>query len=138
MAIQGKPNSSEFDDWLGNDLDTVTEDFELEEFPVLPLRDTVVYPHMVAPLFVGRDRSVKAIEAAMANNQRLVALAQRSEDLEEPDTADLYTLGTEVVVGRMLRMPDGSTSIWVQGQRRVQVQRFTQMHPYIAAEVTPV
>jgi ATP-dependent Lon protease len=138
MAIQGKSNSSEFDDWLGNDLDTVTEDFELEEFPVLPLRDTVVYPHMVAPLFVGRDRSVKAIEAAMANNQRLVALAQRSEDLEEPDTADLYTLGTEVVVGRMLRMPDGSTSIWVQGQRRVQVQRFTQMHPYIAAEVSPI
>ncbi|MHB9032403.1 MAG: endopeptidase La [Anaerolineae bacterium] len=138
MAKQVRPSPSEFDEWLGEDLELTTEDFEIEQFPVLPLRDTVVYPHMVAPLFVGRERSVKAIEAAMANNQRLVALAQKDEELEEPDPSDLYTTGTEVVVGRMLRMPDGSTSIWVQGQRRVLVQRFTQLNPYIAVEVTPV
>ncbi|MCE5257435.1 MAG: endopeptidase La [Chloroflexi bacterium] len=138
MAKQVKPSQSEFDEWLGEDLAITTEDFDIEEFPVLPLRDTVVYPHMVAPLFVGRERSVKAIEAAMANNQRLVALAQLDEELEEPEPHDLYVIGTEVVVGRMLRMPDGTISIWVQGQRRVKVQRFTQQNPYLAVEVTPV
>ncbi len=138
MASQLSADPSEFDEWLGEDFESITEDFDVEEFPVLPLRDTVIYPHMVAPLFVGRDRSVKSIEAAMAGNQRIVAIAQHDEDMEEPGSDDLYTTGTEVYIGRMLRMPDGTTSIWVQGQRRVQVMRYTQMRPHIAAEVTPL
>ncbi|MHB1296439.1 MAG: endopeptidase La [Anaerolineae bacterium] len=138
MANQIFTDPSDFDDWLGEGFETTSEDFDLEEFPVLPLRDTVIYPHMVAPLFVGRDRSTKAIEAAMAGNHRLVAVAQRDEDSQEPNAEDLFEVGTEVVIGRMLRMPDGTTSIWVQGQRRVKVLQYTQMQPYITAEVSPL
>ncbi|MHB0856598.1 MAG: endopeptidase La [Anaerolineae bacterium] len=138
MANQIFADPSDFDDWLGEGFETISEDFDLEEFPVLPLRDTVIYPHMVAPLFVGRDRSTKAIEAAMAGNHRLVAMAQRDEDSQEPTSEDLYEVGTEVVIGRMLRMPDGTTSIWVQGQRRVKVLQYTQMQPFITAEVSPL
>jgi ATP-dependent Lon protease len=138
MAKQIFTDPSEFDDWLGEDFEYTSEDFDVDEFAVLPLRDTVVFPHMVAPLFVGRDRSVRAIEGAMADNQRLVVIAQRDEEDDEPDGTDLYTIGTEVVIGRKLRMPDGTTSVWVQGQRRVQVLRYTQVQPYLRAEVTPV
>ena len=138
MANQILPNPSDFDGWLGEDFESITEDFDKEEFPVLPLRDTVIYPHMVAPLFVGRDRSLKAIEAAMEDNQRLVVIAQRDEELQDPGTDDLFAIGTEVVVGRKLHMPDGTTSIWVQGQRRVQVEQYAQMQPYIVAEVSPL
>jgi len=138
MAKQTFTDPSEFDDWLGEDFDYTSEDFDVDEFAVLPLRDTVVFPHMVAPLFVGRDRSVRAIEAAMTDNQRLVVIAQRDEESEEPNGSDLYSIGTEVVIGRKLRMPDGTTSVWVQGQRRVQVLRYTQAQPYLRAEVTPV
>ena len=138
MAKQIFTDPSEFDDWLGEDFEYTSEDFDVDEFAVLPLRDTVVFPHMVAPLFVGRDRSVRAIEAAMAENQRLVVIAQRDEEKEEPSGSDLYSIGTEVVIGRKLRMPDGTTSVWVQGQRRVQVLRYTQVQPFLRAEVTPV
>ena len=138
MANRMATNPSEFSNWLGEDFESITEDFDIEEFPVLPLRDTVIYPHMVAPLFVGRDRSLKAVEAAIVGDQRLVVIAQRDAEMEDPGGDDLYILGTEVVVGRKLHMPDGTTSIWVQGQRRVKLVRYTQMQPYMVAEVSPV
>ena len=138
MANRIASNPSEFNGWLGEDFESITDDFDVEEFPVLPLRDTVIYPHMVAPLFVGRDRSLKAVEAALAGDQRLVVIAQRGEEMEDPGGDDLYPVGTEVVIGRKLHMPDGTTSIWVQGQRRVKLVRYTQMQPYMAAEVSPV
>ncbi len=138
MAQQFMTNPQEFDQWLGEDFPSTSEDFDTEQFPVLPLRDTVIYPHMVAPLFVGRERSLKAVEAAMANAQRLVVIAQRDEENQDPTADDLYTIGTEVVIGRKLHMPDGTTNIWVQGQRRVRVLRYIQMQPYIIAEVTPI
>jgi ATP-dependent Lon protease len=65
----------------------------------------------------------------LAGNKRLVVIAQRDEEVEDPETDDLYTIGTEVVIGRKLRMPDGTTSIWVQGQRRVQVVEYPQSQP---------
>jgi len=139
MATQIYDTSAGFDDWVDEkELAIQSEDFEVEEFPVLPLRDTVLYPHMVAPLFVGRERSIRAVEAAMEHGNRLVCLAQRDEDTEEPAAEDLYTVGTEVIVARKLRMPDGSINIWVQGQRRVQVEQFLQAEPYLTAEVSPV
>lgn len=138
MANQIFTDPNEFDNWLGEDFEADSEDFDEEDLPVLPLRDTVIYPQMMAPLLVGRERSLNAIEAALASHKRLVVIAQRDEEIEDPETDDLYTIGTEVVIGRKLRMPDGTTSIWVQGQRRVQVVEFTQSQPYITAAVTPV
>ena len=137
MANQFLTDPSEFNSWLGDDFELPSRDFDIEEFPVLPLRDSVIYPHMVVPLLVGRDRSLKAVEAAIESDRRLVVVAQRDE-IEDPAPESLYTVGTEVVIGRKLRMPDGTTSIWVQGQRRVRVLAFTGAQPYITAEVTPL
>lgn len=139
MGSQIRAHPSGFDDWLGEDSVSVGEVPDVEELPVLPLRDAVMYPHMAAPIFVGREPSMKAIEAAMGEgSHRLVLVAQREEATEEPDVADLYSVGTEAVIVRKLRMPDGTTSLWVQGQRRMQVLEYTQMRPYIAAQVEPL
>ena len=142
MVHQVYDDSSAFDDWLTEELlgsdDKLAEDQEKREYPVLPLRDSVLYPHAMAPLVVGRERSMAAVEAAMAADQRIVAIAQRDDEVQDPDIADLYTVGTEVIIRRKLRMPDGTSSIWVQGQRRVRVNRFTQARPYIVAEVVPM
>ena len=105
------------------------------ELPLLPVRDTVVFPRMLTPLFVGRDRSVLALEAALAEKSQLVVVTQRDPDLEDPQADDLYTIGTEVIVGRMLRMPDGSTNILAQGHQRVKIVEFTQENPYLRAVV---
>jgi len=139
MGNQDLDYPGAFDDWLGPDSELAPEGPATEELPVLPLRDTVMYPHMAAPLFVGREPSMKAVEEAMRQeSQRLVLVAQRDEATQEPGAADLYPVGTEAVIVRKLRMPDGTTSLWVQGQRRVRVVRYTQMRPYIAAEVEPL
>ena len=108
------------------------------ELPVLPARDTVIFPHMVAPLFVGREKSIRAVEAAMARDQRIAVFAQRDEDVQEPGIDDLYPIGTEVLIGRMLRMPDGTTSVWVQGRRRIRMLGFTGQNPCITARVETI
>lgn len=112
--------------------DLIPIDFEETEveLPLLPVRDTVVFPRMLTPLFVGRDRSIKALEAALINKNQLVVVTQRDADLEDPAPEDLYMIGTEVVVGRMLRMPDGSTNILAQGYYRVEIVDYIQLDPY--------
>jgi ATP-dependent Lon protease len=127
---------SGFDDWLADDF--ISEDDELDELPVLPLRDSVLFPHMMAPLLVGRESSLKAVEAALEGDRRLVAVAQRDEDVDEPQSDELYTVGTEIAIGRKLRMPDGTVSIWVQGRRRVRIARVIQEDPFMVAQVTPL
>ncbi|MFN8523369.1 MAG: endopeptidase La [Chloroflexota bacterium] len=91
------------------------------DLPVLPVRDTVLFPHVVTPLYIDRDRSLRAIEEAMGTGRTLLVLAQRDPDVQRPRPEDLYEVGTEAIVGRVLKMPDGSTSALVQGQRRVRV-----------------
>jgi ATP-dependent Lon protease len=131
-------DENDFDSWLGDEDGPPEEPFDTREMPVLPLRDAVLYPHMMVPLLVGRERSMNAVLAALEGDHHLVAIAQRDDDVSEPDIADLYTAGTEVIVRRKLHMPDGTTSVWVQGQRRVRVTDFTQNQPYIVARVTPI
>jgi ATP-dependent Lon protease len=109
------------------------DDDGLIECPLLPLRDMVLFPHMVTPLFVGREKSLAAINAAHANNQTLLAVTQINADIEEPGPDDWYPVGVEVAVGRMLRMPDSSTSVLAQGRRRIQIVSVTQMEPYYLA-----
>ncbi|GAB4409486.1 MAG: endopeptidase La [Anaerolineae bacterium] len=111
-----------------------TDEMEVE-LPVLPVRDTVVFPRMLTPLFVGRDRSVLALEAALVEKSQLVVVTQRDADQEDPQPEDLYSIGTEVVIGRMLRMPDGSTNILAQGHQRVKIIEFTQEQPYLRVRV---
>ncbi|HSR31392.1 MAG TPA: endopeptidase La [Anaerolineae bacterium] len=109
-----------------------------EDLPLLPLRDTVVFPHMMTPLMVGRDRSMKALEAATSGDELMVVVAQRDPEVEEPGLEDLYTIGVELVVGRSLRMPDGTTNILGQGRRRVEILGLSQTRPYIRATVRPL
>jgi ATP-dependent Lon protease len=110
----------------------------LIECPVLPLRDLVIYPHMVAPVFVGREASLLAIEEAQLDNHTLIALTQRDAAIDNPKLADFLTIGVEVAVGRLLSMPDGSSSALAQGRRRVEVVEFTQQEPFMVARVRPL
>ncbi len=108
---------------------------DIIDAPLLPVRDTVLFPHMVSPLFVGRDRSIKAIEAAQARHESMIVVVQRDPDNEDPHPEDFYTIGTEVLVGRSLRMPDGTTSVLAQGQRRAEILEFVQTDPYYRVKV---
>jgi ATP-dependent Lon protease len=108
------------------------------EAPLLALRDMVMFPRMVTPLFVGRDRSVEAIEVANERGEPLITVAQRDADVAEPGPEDLFTFGTEVLVGRTLRMPDGTISMMGQGIGRVQVVEYLSVTPYIRVRALPV
>lgn len=120
------------------DEETVYEEPEIIEAPLIPLRDTVVYPHMVAPLFVGRDRSLRALEAALSTDNIIIVSTQRDPEVEEPAPEELYDIGTEVILGRALRMPDGTTNALGQGQRRVRILEILQTTPYIRVRAMPI
>ena len=98
----------------------------------------VMFPRMVTPLFVGRDRSIEAIEVANARGEPLITVAQRDTEVLEPGPEDLFTFGTEVDIGRTLRIPDGTISILSQGLQRVQVVEYVHLEPYIRVRALPV
>jgi ATP-dependent Lon protease len=118
-----------------NVLDQSTEAIEL---PLLPVRDTILFPRVAAPLFVSREKSIKAVEAAMGANQRIAVFAQKSVETQEPGLEDLFELGTEAAVGRLWRMPDQTTSVFVQGRRRLRLLKLTKTDPYLVAHVLPI
>ena len=104
--------------------------------PVLPLRDVVVYPHMVIPLFVGREKSIHALDLAMQGNKRIVLVAQKSAEMDDPKTDDIYAVGTLSNVLQLLRLPDGTVKVLVEGSQRVNIHRFTETHACFIAEVS--
>ncbi|MFH1086465.1 MAG: endopeptidase La [Chloroflexota bacterium] len=138
MAQLSPNDGGDFEEWLGEEFDAPNESLDHDLLAVLPLRDSVIFPGTVMPLLVGRERSMKAVEAAMAKSKRLIAITQRDEEVDEPEPEDLFGAGTEIVIGRRLRMPDGTVSILVQGQRRVHVERFAQVEPYLIAQVSAI
>ena len=108
--------------------------FDLQSFrelALVPLRDTVIYPHMVNPLSIGRDRSIRALEAAVAENVPVAIFLQRDPELADPGIDDLHAIGTEAIVGRTLRMPDGTTSVIAQGNARVKLIEIIQTEPFL-------
>ena len=118
------------DDALPLDSDDHSMDPLIRDLPVLPVRNTVLLPHMVAPLFIDREPALKAVEAAMAVDHTILIVAQRSEQISDPVPHDIYEMGTECVISRKLQMPDGATSVFVQGVRRFRIQRWTQRSPF--------
>jgi ATP-dependent Lon protease len=108
------------------------------EAAVMPLREVVVYPRMISPLFVGRDKTLWAIEEAHNSEQTILALTQIDTENENPGPEDFFPIGVEIAVGRLLSMPDGSNSTLVQARRRVEVVEFTQIDPYLRARVRPI
>ncbi|MFV2032173.1 MAG: LON peptidase substrate-binding domain-containing protein, partial [Gammaproteobacteria bacterium] len=101
--------------------------------PVLPLRDVVVYPHMVIPLFVGREKSILALEAAMADNKKILLLAQKNAEVDDPAQNDLYQIGTLSTILQMLKLPDGTIKVLVEGGERVLVDSILETNEYFSA-----
>ncbi|HXF86110.1 MAG TPA: endopeptidase La [Anaerolineales bacterium] len=101
------------------------------EAAVLPLRDLVIFPHMVSPIFVGREPSLLAVLEAQRKNQTVIGLTQRDPEQDRPGPDDFLPIGVEMAVGRLLQMPDGSHSALVQGRRRVEVVEFVRTDPYL-------
>src|SRR3954470_4904071 len=103
--------------------------------PVLPLKDTVVFPYIILPLSVGRDKSVLAVDRALSESRVIMLVAQRDAVTDNPGEADLFEVGTAAVIMRMLKLPDGRIRILVQGLARARVQHISQMEPYLQAKI---
>jgi ATP-dependent Lon protease len=95
-------------------------------FPVLPLRDIVVFPHMIVPLFVGREKSVKALEDVMKEDKQILLVTQKNASQDDPGPADIYTVGTLGTVLQLLKLPDGTVKVLVEGQQRARIMRFAE------------
>ena len=104
-----------------------------EVLPVLPLRDIVIFPFMIVPLFVQREKSIRAVDQALAENRMIMLVSQRDLDKEEPLSADLYEVGTVAVIMRMLKLPDGRIRILVQGLSRARVTHVEEGLPFLQA-----
>jgi ATP-dependent Lon protease len=107
-----------------------------EHLPVLPLRDIVIYPFMIVPLFVSREKSIRAVDEALGENRMIFLVSQRDLDKEEPAGEDLYTTGTVAVIMRMLKLPDGRIRILVQGLARARVEEIVDAGEYLKARLT--
>ncbi|MBV5309006.1 endopeptidase La [Chromatium okenii] len=109
-----------------------------QEVPVLPLRDVVVYPHMVIPLFVGRDKSIHALDGAMTTDKQILLVAQKSAEVDDPSVKDLYDIGTLANILQLLKLPDGTVKVLVEGHQRAVIQRFVTTDTSFSAIIKPL
>jgi ATP-dependent Lon protease len=108
------------------------------ELPLLPVRDIVIFPYMVLPLFVGRDLSIKAIEAALSSDRLIFLTTQKNQETEDPTSDDLHTIGTVGVIMLMLKLPDARIKILVQVLTKARIQEVTQSHPFFSVHIEPI
>ena len=108
---------------------------QLSAMPILPLRDVVVYPHMVIPLFVGREKSIQALEAAMDNDKQILLVAQKSAAQDEPTQEDLYEIGTVSSILQLLKLPDGTVKVLVEGNKRARIINYLGQEDYFTAQI---
>ena len=109
-----------------------------EEVAILPLRNTVLFPGVVIPITAGRDKSIQLIKDANKSNKIIGVVAQKDQNIENPSPADLYSLGTVAQILRVLKMPDGNTTVIIQGKRRFEIESITKEVPYLKASIKPV
>ncbi len=107
-------------------------------YPVLPLRDIVVFPHMIVPLFVGREKSVKALEAVMKDDRQILLASQRDAAQDDPSVDDIYTVGALANVLQLLKLPDGTVKVLVEGRSRAQITEFVENEAYFEASIEPI
>ena len=105
-------------------------------YPVLPLRDIVVFPHMIVPLFVGREKSVRALEDVMKEDKQILLVTQRNAAQDDPAATDIYNVGTVGTVLQLLKLPDGTVKVLVEGGQRAKIERFTDNEAFFVAEAT--
>ena len=115
-----------------------TKKSELQTIPVLPLRDVVVFPYMVMPLFVGRPRSIHSLDEAMNHGKQLLLVSQKQPELEEPDVEDLYDVGTIANIIQLLKLPDGTVKVLVEGQQRAQIYQLEDTGEHFQAQIKPI
>ncbi|AYA65122.1 MULTISPECIES: endopeptidase La [unclassified Alteromonas] len=108
------------------------------EIPVLALRDVVVYPHMVIPLFVGREKSIRCLEAAMENDKQIFLVAQKDASVDEPESDDIFQVGTLATILQLLKLPDGTVKVLVEGNVRGEIHQYEQAEPFFVAQVSRV
>ena len=116
----------------------MTETVRGDILPVLPLRDIVVFPHMIVPLFVGREKSVRALEAVMKDDKQILLVAQKNAGQDDPGADDLFQIGTISTVLQLLKLPDGTVKVLVEGGRRARVAGFKETAPYFEAFVEKI
>ncbi len=104
--------------------------------PVLPLRDVVVYPHMVIPLFVGREKSIQALDAAMSDNKQILLVAQKSADIDDPQINEIHQIGTLSTILQLLKLPDGTIKVLVEGVERAEVKNYLEDQEFFTADIT--
>ena len=115
-----------------------TKKSELQTIPVLPLRDVVVFPYMVMPLFVGRPRSIHSLDEAMNHGKQLLLVSQKQPELEEPGVDDLYDVGTIANIIQLLKLPDGTVKVLVEGQQRAQIYQLEDTGEHFQAQIKPI
>ena len=102
-------------------------------YPVLPLRDIVVFPHMIVPLFVGREKSVRALEDVMKDDKQILLVTQKNAAQDDPSTSDIFTVGTIGTVLQLLKLPDGTVKVLVEGGQRARIVRFAENEAFFQA-----
>ena len=112
-----------------------TELTNLRVMPILALRDVVVYPHMVIPLFVGREKSIQCLEAAMENDKQIFLVAQKDASIDEPTTEEIYSVGTIATILQLLKLPDGTVKVLVEGNIRGNIEKYTETAPFFTGEI---
>ncbi len=116
----------------------MTNPSSLKIVPVLPLRDVVVYPHMVIPLFVGREKSINALDAAMSDNKQILLVAQKSAEVDEPGADEIHRIGTLSNILQLLKLPDGTIKVLVEGEQRVQVMELNEGGDHFTAQISVI
>ena len=117
---------------------TDSNEVEQTEFPLLPLRDVVVYPHMVIPLFVGREKSIESLDVAMSGGKQVLLVAQREAKYDDPGQEELYEIGTIASILQLLKLPDGTVKVLVEGGHRAKIERVNTYEGYFGAVTSPV
>ena len=121
---------------MENPIESTSTDNSLVAVPVLPLRDVVVYPYMVIPLFVGRERSISALEAATDENKQVLLVAQKDSSEEQPSKDNLFDTGTLATILQLLKLPDGTVKVLVEGTARATISSFNDNDNYLKADIT--
>src|SRR3954462_15016831 len=111
---------------------------EISSLPLLPLRDVVVFPHMVIPLFVGRPKSIKALDVAMDAGKHILLVAQKQAAKDDPDAEDLSDIGSVATVLQMLKLPEGTVKVLVEGPQGARISRVEERPEYLAADAQPI
>ena len=106
---------------------------ELTSYPLLPLRDIVVFPHMIVPLFVGRERSVRALEEVMKTDKHILLADQKTAGQDDPEEKDIYRVGTIGTVLQLLKLPDGTVKVLVEGGKRARIENFVENAEFFEA-----